>query len=168
MNTPSNQPVKKPDEAKVKAWVDSVEKRISSGAMILETRDGRLLINKANYKRHWSLPGGIVDPGETPLEAAVRETKEEMGLVVDPQAVKFVAIIDRVSTSLGHTYQFVFRTTLNDTMIEKIVLQAEEIDDFALVTRDEVATKNRLYGKVIHHWANGRGGYIEQTFAYDY
>lgn len=136
--------------------------------MILETRDGRLLINKANYKRHWSLPGGIIDAGETPLEAAIRETKEEMGLTIDPQAVKFVAVIDRVSTALGHTYQFVFRTTLNDSMVQKITLQAEEIDDYALVTRADVATKDRLYGKVIHHWASGRDGYIEQTFAYDY
>jgi 8-oxo-dGTP pyrophosphatase MutT (NUDIX family) len=29
----------------------------------------------------WSVPGGMVDPGETPLEAAVRELHEESGLV---------------------------------------------------------------------------------------
>tara|TARA_Y100000310_G_scaffold334647_1_gene414874 strand:- start:263 stop:667 length:405 start_codon:yes stop_codon:yes gene_type:complete len=30
----------------------------------------------------WALPGGKVEPGETPLQAAVRETKEEMNLDV--------------------------------------------------------------------------------------
>lgn len=35
--------------------------------------------------RSWLVPGGAIDPGETPAEAAVRETKEETGLdiVVD-------------------------------------------------------------------------------------
>ena len=35
----------------------------------------------------WELPGGGIDPGETYLEAAVREIREETGLVLDPAAV---------------------------------------------------------------------------------
>jgi ADP-ribose pyrophosphatase YjhB (NUDIX family) len=41
----------------------------------------------------WTLPGGWVDPGETPSEAAVRETKEESGY--DVNAVRLMAIYDR-------------------------------------------------------------------------
>jgi len=41
----------------------------------------------------WTLPGGWVDPGESPSEAAVRETKEESGY--DVEAVRLMAIYDR-------------------------------------------------------------------------
>jgi ADP-ribose pyrophosphatase YjhB (NUDIX family) len=41
----------------------------------------------------WTLPGGWVDPGESPSEAAVRETKEESGY--DVSAVRLMAIYDR-------------------------------------------------------------------------
>ena len=41
----------------------------------------------------WTLPGGWVDPGESPSEAAVRETKEESGY--DVNVVRLMAIYDR-------------------------------------------------------------------------
>jgi ADP-ribose pyrophosphatase YjhB (NUDIX family) len=41
----------------------------------------------------WTMPGGWVDPGESPSEAAVRETKEESGY--DVSAVRLMAIYDR-------------------------------------------------------------------------
>ncbi|WP_051265802.1 NUDIX hydrolase [Nakamurella lactea] len=43
-------------------------------------RDGRLLtVRKAGTQR-FQLPGGKIDPGETPWQAAVREVSEEIGL----------------------------------------------------------------------------------------
>jgi 8-oxo-dGTP pyrophosphatase MutT (NUDIX family) len=35
----------------------------------------------------WELPGGGIDPGESYLEAAVREIREETGLRLDPEQV---------------------------------------------------------------------------------
>lgn len=35
----------------------------------------------------WFTPGGGIEPGEEPLEAAVREVAEESGIVLDPGAV---------------------------------------------------------------------------------
>lgn len=53
-----------------------------AGAIIFDML-GRVLLIKENYeRRRWSLPGGAVEDGETPEEAAVRETCEETGVSV--------------------------------------------------------------------------------------
>jgi 8-oxo-dGTP pyrophosphatase MutT (NUDIX family) len=143
-------------------WLKTVS-RVSSAALILEDSAGRVLIVKANYKRHWTFPGGVIDVGETPAEAAVRETREEVGLTIDPTTVSFAWVANRTS-QVADTYQFVFRATLPEGMESHIELQPEEIDDYAFVDRVEVARGERNYGKVIEHWANDISGYVEQTF----
>jgi len=58
----------------------------------------------------WTLPGGWVDPGESPSEAAVRETKEESGY--DVKAARLMAIYDRDRHAhppcLFHVYKLIF------------------------------------------------------------
>jgi ADP-ribose pyrophosphatase len=36
----------------------------------------------------WELPAGLVDPGETPVQAAAREIEEELGFRVEPAALR--------------------------------------------------------------------------------
>jgi ADP-ribose pyrophosphatase YjhB (NUDIX family) len=51
---------------------------------------GRLLLIRRGHDPHrgrWTLPGGRVDPGETPEQAVVREIREETGLDVRVGAV---------------------------------------------------------------------------------
>lgn len=44
-------------------------------------RGGRVLIaRRVNPPQLWSLPGGKVEPGETPEQAAIREVREETGV----------------------------------------------------------------------------------------
>jgi 8-oxo-dGTP diphosphatase len=51
------------------------------GAQARITRDdGRILLVKAAYRWRWGMPGGLMDAGEGPAEAVIRETLEETGL----------------------------------------------------------------------------------------
>jgi len=55
---------------------------LSCGVLLFNERD-QLLLAHATGNRHWDVPKGLADPGEEPLAAALRETKEETGLVLD-------------------------------------------------------------------------------------
>jgi 8-oxo-dGTP pyrophosphatase MutT (NUDIX family) len=56
---------------------------LSSGILVMHA-GAELLLAHATGARHWDLPKGLVDEGESPREAAVREAAEECGLTIDP------------------------------------------------------------------------------------
>lgn len=60
-------------------------KTVSAGVVV--TDGSRLLLCHVTGAKHWDLPKGRMDPGEIPIEAAVRELREETGLVVDPSSL---------------------------------------------------------------------------------
>jgi len=49
------------------------------GAYGVIVRDGSILLSHWTDGRLWTLPGGGLEPGETPVEGAVREIREETG-----------------------------------------------------------------------------------------
>lgn len=49
-----------------------------------------LIVHRPRYD-DWSLPKGHVDPGETAIDAAVREVREETGFVCTPDEVAGIA-----------------------------------------------------------------------------
>ncbi|SCG63442.1 NUDIX domain-containing protein [Micromonospora coxensis] len=53
--------------------------RVAAGALFFDG-EGRVLLVRPNYKGHWDIPGGYVEPGESPRAACVREVQEELGL----------------------------------------------------------------------------------------
>lgn len=68
---------------------------VGVGAVIVE-RGRALLVRRGTepLKGEWSIPGGVVELGETLREAAAREAKEETGLEVEPGDV--LEVVDRI------------------------------------------------------------------------
>ena len=145
------------------AWMEALEKRMSSGAVALKTDDDRVVVVKATYKRYWSFPGGVIDRGETPRQAAAREVLEEVGIRVDPETLQFRLVADRVS-EIAQTYQFVFEARINDDDIAGIQLDEHEIAEVAIVTRQQILDGERYYSQSTKLWAGGTTGYDEQVF----
>ena len=146
--------------------MSDLEKRMSSAAVALYDETGRVLVVKAYYKHYWSFPGGVVDEGETPRIAAARETKEETGVVIDVESIRFRMVVDRVST-IAQTYQFIFEHQVDSGAFAAVTLDAHEIEDFALVTREQIVAKDRYYSQSTIKWAEGFSGYLEQEFGPD-
>ena len=55
-----------------------MKKQVSAGGVLINSENKVYLINKVE-RNEWSLPKGKVEDGETYLQAALREVKEETG-----------------------------------------------------------------------------------------
>jgi len=58
-----------------------------SCGLVLLNEDGDVLLAHATETRHWDIPKGAPDPGEDHRDTALRETREETGLVLDSHAL---------------------------------------------------------------------------------
>jgi len=68
---------------------------VGVGAIIIEG-DRVLLVRRAHppIQGQWSIPGGVLEVGEMVREAAVREAREETGLIVEPG--ELLGVYDRI------------------------------------------------------------------------
>ncbi len=149
-------------EEQRQAWIAGLDKRFASAGVLIENQTGELLVVKANYKSYWSLPGGIIDAGESPLEAVVREVREEIGLSIEASELNLAMVASRRRQLDGClSYQFVFRANVIDERLENLTLQASEIDDSRFVSRDEVLSAEHGYSWTIVQWAKKQYGYVD-------
>ncbi len=72
---------------------------VRPSARCIVVRDGRVaMVHSAKYD-YYKFPGGGIEPGETPVQAMIRETLEEAGLVVVPSSIREYGLVHRVDRS---------------------------------------------------------------------
>ena len=120
---------------------------------ILDER-GRLLLVKENYdRRRYSLPGGAVDPGESALDAAVRETLEETGAVA---ALDHVVGVYRLVNGLAVT---LFRGSIESG--EPALPSTGEIAEVGWFSPDEIPhPRSNLLHHALADIVEGRRGVV--------
>jgi 8-oxo-dGTP diphosphatase len=108
------------------------DKPAIAAAVIVQ--DGHLLLVRrrvAEGSLSWQFPAGQIEPGESPEDAAVRETFEETGLVVAARR----QLGDRVHPNTKRQMFYVEADALAGTAY---VADAEELDDVAWVKSSEI------------------------------
>ena len=80
----------------------------------------------------WDITGGAVKAGEESLSAVLRETKEEIGLELDPEKLRFAGR----SISIKHLVDVYFVETQID--VDSLVLQEEEVSDVKMIPVEQL------------------------------
>ena len=80
-------------------------RRTEGAHLLIADDDDRLLLVRTTYlgSREWMLPGGRVERGERPHDAAVRETREETGMEATVDRLVAVDASDRDGVSFIYT-----------------------------------------------------------------
>ncbi len=103
----------------------------------IENENGEFLIQKRSLTKkvfpgNWSITGGAVDSGETPLEAVKRECKEELGVDVNEENLSLIM-------SFRRELDFVDVYWLKQNVdLKKVVMQPEEVTDVAWASKDKI------------------------------
>ncbi|MCP4325771.1 MAG: NUDIX domain-containing protein [Alteromonadales bacterium] len=74
-------------------YIKNIRSKIGSSTLMIPSvaavifNDNNEIILQEKSNEPWSLPAGMIDPGESPRDAIIREVREETGLMVKPTKV---------------------------------------------------------------------------------
>ena len=111
---------------------------VGIGAVIIE--GVRVVLVKRAHpplQDQWSIPGGVLEVGELVHEAAVREAREETGLVVEP--VELLGVYDRVLRNAEQRVQYHY--VLIDFLCRRVageLAAASDATEVRYFTREEL------------------------------
>lgn len=151
------------------SYIASVTRVRAAAGVILRDQAGRVLVVHPTYKDVWEVPGGMVEPDESPADACTREIREELGLSVPVGALLCVDWVP-ASPPWDGGLMFVFDGgVLTADQVATIRLCPDELDRFEFVEPERLheVLIPRLARRVAAAVAAiGRGGvYLEDGVA---
>jgi len=130
-----------------------------SAGVIIPNQQGKFLFVK-DVRNKWNTPGGIGEEGETMIQTALREVKEEVGL--DITIVKPLIIDDKIQMIDDFTDKSLQTIWLAEAITKQqeaqIVMQAGEIEDYGFfeweegLAKFEERTRKRLQNLDLNNW----------------
>ncbi|MCX4694896.1 NUDIX hydrolase [Streptomyces sp. NBC_01408] len=113
---------------------------VAAGVLLFDEQD-RVLLVDPTYKPDWEFPGGVVEAGEAPARAGVREVAEELGLVLDRTPDLLVVDWEAPQPPGYGGLRLLFDGgRLPDTAAARLRLPGPELRAWRFVTEAEAAT----------------------------
>ncbi|MFE7130620.1 NUDIX domain-containing protein [Streptomyces sp. NPDC057638] len=137
---------------------------MAAGALFFDEAD-RVLLVEPSYKDYRDVPGGYVEEGESPLQACVREIREELGIA--PRIGRLLVVDWAPNPGEGDKVLYLFDGgRLSADSRQRITLQADEIRGYGFHPAERLPelTIPRLVRRItagIQARANGVTAYLE-------
>lgn len=127
----------------------------SRGEILLQKRS----MAKDSYPGLWDISvGGHVDAGETPLQAALRETSEEVGIVAKEKDLEKIGVRKSAKglsekNYKNNEFQNVYLCKF-DGQTSDLEIRQEEVDEVKFISLDDLENETRnpeTYKKYVNH-----------------
>ncbi|MFF3906692.1 NUDIX domain-containing protein [Streptomyces sp. NPDC001848] len=112
---------------------------VASGVLLFDERD-RVLLVDPTYKAGWEFPGGVVEAGEAPARAGMREVEEETGIRLEE--VPRLLVLDwepPAPPGYGGLRLLFDGGRLDSSEVGRLLLPGPELRDWRFVTEEEAA-----------------------------
>jgi ADP-ribose pyrophosphatase YjhB (NUDIX family)/rhodanese-related sulfurtransferase len=107
---------------------------LGSSSVIVDASGRVLLVHHAYGERNWEVPGGVLEGHESAETAAMREAREETGVILEVERLSGVYWEPGWGAAGGH--HFVFRARLADASPAPMVTDRAEISELGWFARD--------------------------------
>ena len=108
-------------------------------AWITNDKNEFLITQRCPQKSHpymWECTGGSAVFGDSDIDACVREIKEELGIDIDVSSARFLGMAHRYYEGCPDILRvYIFK---DNTPIEKVVIQEEEVMNAMWATKEEI------------------------------
>ncbi|MET7657248.1 MULTISPECIES: NUDIX domain-containing protein [unclassified Streptomyces] len=112
---------------------------VAAGVLLFDELD-RVLLVDPTYKPGWEFPGGVVEPGEAPARAGVREVEEETGIRLDELPGLLVVDWERPAPPAYGGLRLLFDGgRLDSAAVSGLLLPGPELRAWRFVTEEEAA-----------------------------
>ena len=107
---------------------------------------------KKSHPNCWDISGaGHIRTGETVIEGAIRELKEELGIAVEEKDLQYIATIKSTKNLKNMEFQYVYLLNC-DKEIEEYIFKDNEVSEVKYVHFQELEkmVEERAEGLLIH------------------
>jgi RimJ/RimL family protein N-acetyltransferase/8-oxo-dGTP pyrophosphatase MutT (NUDIX family) len=111
---------------------------------LIRNNANEILLCELTYKQEWDLPGGVVDPHESPAQAVVREVREELQVEVLPRSLVAVNWLPSWR-GWDDAMLCVFDLGVDDQVIARARLEPRELRALHWCTPDHVERRAAPY-----------------------